>query len=199
MKNLTFTRNKCVRRYQTLMVLLTFFMFAGISVNAQTLTATISDVGCSPAPCPVNGNGAIDLTVTGGTPPYTYVWSSATSNPLTPPCESFFDLYDGLGANPVAGPDNTIVEDAVNTQGFTINGSVLTINQAVFSGGATIDEEIIDNSQQTGYIGLRTGVDHDNLLVVLVLRTCRVPLISILQSLDLKCWLTIWTTMMLPS
>ncbi len=164
MKNLSFTQNN--KRYQPLMVLLALFMFVGTTGNlyAQTLNATIVDVGCTPAPCPIDSDGSIDLTVTGGTPPYSYEWSSTTANPLTPPCASFFDLLDGTGSNPVVGPDNTIVEDAVNAQAITLNGSVLTINQAVFNGGASIDEEIINNSQQTGYIGLRTGVDHDQLV-----------------------------------
>jgi|GEM_PF-2931480 len=168
MNNLSLTQKrdkKSLKRYQPFMMLLAVFMFVGIvgNLNAQTLTATVADVSCSPAPCPIDSDGAIDLTVTGGVPPYSYEWSSTSASPLNPPCESFFDLLAGTGANPVVGPDNTIVEDAVNTQAFNLNGSVLTLNQAVFSGGASIDEEIIDNSQQTGFIGIRTGVDHDQL------------------------------------
>ena len=123
-------------------------------------------------PC---GEDATEVTVTPtfGTGPYTYAWENADGTPfdLEPCIErdwANFQSLDGVGADPVANPlpnidtDNT-VEAAINSEPFIIQGAVMTIQPLQLFGGASVDEEIINDSQETGTFALRTGVDHNQL------------------------------------
>ncbi len=172
MRNLTFTRFRGVQSpsswhqklFGALLMLCIGISFTTDTYAQITLSATVEDVSCDPVPCPMDSDGAIDLTIMGGVEPFDIQWSFNGVD--LPTCEEpAFDELDGTGFNPVpGGVDNTVVEDAIVTRNYIIQGSALTVESAVFSGGATIDEEIINNSQETSIIGLRTGVDHPQII-----------------------------------
>jgi len=178
MRNLTFTRLDCGVQslfswhHKFLGALLMLCMCVGFTTDTYaqiTLNATLQDVSCETAPCPPDADGDIDLTITGGVAPYDIQWSFNGVD--IPTCEEpAFAELDGTGSLDLMDVDNTIVEDAITTRNYVIQGSVLTVNDASFNGGATIDEEIIDSSQGglnnlgNPIIGLRTGVDHPNII-----------------------------------
>ncbi len=171
MRNLTFTHffkgdNKSLNswHHKLLGVLMVLCIGIGFTTDADaqiTLTAAISDVTCEAAPCPPDSDGNIDLMIAGGTAPYDIQWS-ANGVPI-PTCEDpAFDALEGTGENPVTpdGENNSVVEDAIDAENYIIQGSAMTVSEAIFTDG-TIDEEIIDQSQATGIVALRTGIDHD--------------------------------------
>ncbi len=171
MRNLTFTRFRGVQspsswHQKFLGALLMLCMCVGFTTDTYaqvTLSADVENVSCNPLPCPIDSDGSIDLTITGGVEPYDIQWSFNGVD--LPTCEEpAFDELNGVGSLDLGGVDNTVVEDAIATRNYIIQGSTLTVNDASFSGGATIDEEIINNSQETSIIGLRTGVDHDQII-----------------------------------
>ncbi len=171
MRNLIFTRFRGVQspsswHQKFIGALLMLCMCVGFTTDTYaqiTLSATVEDVSCDPAPCPPDADGAIDLTITGGAEPYDIQWSFNGVD--LPTCEEpAFDELDGVGSLDLGGVDNTVVEDAIATRNYIIQGSALTVNDASFNGGADIDEEIINNSQETSIIGLRTGVDHPQII-----------------------------------
>ena len=83
--------------------------------TAISTSATTTDVSCNGA-----ANGSVDLTVTGGTSPYTYTWSnSATTQDMT-----------GLSA----GKYDVTVTDA---HGCTANASVTLTEPTSLSASAT--------------------------------------------------------------
>ena len=83
--------------------------------TAISASATFTDVSCNGA-----ANGSVDLTVTGGTSPYTYIWSnSATTQDMT-----------GLSA----GKYDVTVTDA---HGCTANASVTLTEPTSLSASAT--------------------------------------------------------------
>ena len=58
-----------------LLLLIIFLFFIG-QVSAQTLTVTTSQTNASICTPPCNGTATV-VNVTGGTPPYTYAWSTS--------------------------------------------------------------------------------------------------------------------------
>ena len=58
-----------------LLVLCTCVGFTTDTSAQITLSADVEDVSCNPDPCPVDADGAIDLTITGGLAPYNIQWS----------------------------------------------------------------------------------------------------------------------------
>jgi len=135
------------------------------NANAQiTITGETDNVSCNSIPCPPDADGGIDLTVTGAAVPYVVEWSF-NGTPIPDICEepAFLEL-DGIGATDLLGVDNNDVENAILTRNYIIQGSALTVLGASFNGGAEIDEEIINNSQSTSRVALRTGVDHPDII-----------------------------------
>ncbi len=165
MKNQFFTQNTnyCWRtkwRHYTQMSLLLCMLISFVGqTKAQTLSAVVTDLSCDPAPCPV-GDGAIDLTITGGVEPYLVDWEFNGQN-LTPPCENNanFTNLSGTNADFTAGP----VAAAVNAEAYTLQGATLSVSVPIVNGGASIDENQINDSQLNGTVAVRTGVDHQGL------------------------------------
>ncbi len=101
--------------------------------NALNLAATTQDLTCNDAQ-----NGSIDLSVTGGTAPYSYDWSNgATSQDL-----------EGLSANEY----QVIVTDA---NGCT-DDLTLIINAPAAIAATTSVQDVLCNGGQTGSISLTT-------------------------------------------
>lgn len=76
-------------------------LYALSGANAPTLSANITNVSCTN-----DGNGAIDLTVSGGTSPYTFMWSNgATTEDIS--------LLAG-------GTYNVVVTDNAGCQAFAV-------------------------------------------------------------------------------
>lgn len=87
--------------------------------NALVLSGTVTDVSCYGG-----SNGVIDIAVTGGTPPYKYLWSNDKS------IEDLFNLPAGIYS--------VGIQDA---NGCTVTG-VFTINQPLFpviTNGVVVD------------------------------------------------------------
>ncbi|WP_426430274.1 gliding motility-associated C-terminal domain-containing protein [Winogradskyella sp. HB-48] len=104
-----------------------------ITIQDLELTASVTDVGCK-----LENTGAIDITVSGGKPPYTYSWSnSATSEDIS---------------NVFAGTYTVTVTDA---NGCSISDSY-TINQPSESLTSTITSttDILCHGEATGAIDL---------------------------------------------
>jgi hypothetical protein len=130
------------------------------STNCQlTVTSYINHVSV------INGNdGYIDLTVTGGTPPYTYAWNTgATTQDIysltsgvytvaistTPACPNY--TYTFYVSSPLDSSNiiiDTLYSPAIDTclnfvidsfyvAGITIQGNIVTVQWVFFGGGAT--------------------------------------------------------------
>ena len=85
-------------------------------INAPTLTFNVTDIDCNG-----NANGAIDLDITGGTAPYTQLWTTgASSEDLT-----------GLSAGSYA-------VNVTDANGCVITGSATVVEPAVLSATSTI-------------------------------------------------------------
>ena len=85
----------------------------GITVNSQiSLGSVITDVSCNGG-----SNGVINITVTGGTPTYTYNWADGTGSGSVATDED----QSGL----IAGTYNLTVTDAV----LCTENTILTVNQ----------------------------------------------------------------------
>jgi len=70
----------------------------------------------------------------------------------------FWDFADIEGAG--TGAPNPSPHDAVNAQGYTAQGAILTLAGApVLNGGATLDEYFVDDVHLNGNFAVRTGVD----------------------------------------
>jgi len=173
MRNLTFThfRGDNKSSYSWHQKLLGVFVMLCMSVgfmtdaNAQiTIVGTVENVSCNSIPCPLDADGDIDLTITGAATPYIVEWSF-NGTPIPDICEEpAFRELNGTGAEDLLGVDNNDVENAILTRNYVIQGSALTVNSATFNGGADIDEEIINDSQEGTIIALRTGVDHPGII-----------------------------------
>lgn len=84
-----------------------------------TLSVAIVNPPCPPnAAPPLNGDGEIDLTVTGGTIPYTYAWTTS----------------DGSGLNPTA-------QDQTNLTAGTYSVMVTDVNGCTASTSVTLENE----------------------------------------------------------
>jgi len=108
----------------------------------------------------------VTVTPTFGVGPYTYGWANddGTALPLPDPCTdrdwANFEDLNGTGSGNVENVNTPIVENAINSAPFVIQGAVMTVQEPVFAAGATIDEELINDSQLNGTFALRTGVNH---------------------------------------
>ena len=136
------------------------FMLIG-SLNAQLVIEGDINVDCD---CPAGGDGFLDISVSGGTPPYTYAWTLNGSEVICSPRVDFSAL-DGIGCTP-SGPGEecspvqgcAAPSNAINAQNFVVGNAVLTVSPPVANGGACIDENLIDDSTLDGFFAIRTGV-----------------------------------------
>ena len=102
----------------------------------QPTTPLLLSVAATPASCYNGNNGTVDLTPTGGTAPYTYLWSNGATTQ---------DLNSLL-----AGPYSVVVSDSNGCQA-TITDTIL--QPQPFSSSATL-QNINCYSQNTGAIDL---------------------------------------------
>ena len=131
------------------------------SLNAQLVIEGDINVDCD---CPSGGDGFLDISVSGGTPPYTYAWTLNGSEVICNPRVDFSGL-DGIGCTP-SGPGEecspvqgcAAPSNAINAQNFVIGDAVLTVSPPIANGGACIDENLIDDSTLDGFFAIRTGV-----------------------------------------
>jgi len=163
-------KNSCIKlnsnpkhhlQYAPVFLMIFYAMSIG-NIHAQALTITGEvTTDCT---CPVGEDNLIDITVTGGTPPYSFDW---TQNGLPLGCDAAVDFsaVDGItcpvenGAGcPILPPCSTTT-DAINAQGYTIQGATLTVSAPDPQGGACVDENVINDSHLPGTVALRTGVE----------------------------------------
>jgi len=140
------------------------FFCALSTTNIQAQALTIDGLVTTDCTCPIGEDNLIDITVTGGTPPYSYDW---TQNGLPLGCDAAVDFSalngvacpeeNGVGC-PVIPPCSTTT-DAINAQGYTVQGATLTVSPPDPQGGACVDENIINDSHLPGTVALRTGVE----------------------------------------
>jgi len=113
--------------------------------------------------CPSGSDGVLDISVSGGAPPYTYEW---TQNGIPIPCDNAIDfsMLDGTECPPENGAgcppaiSCTTTTDAINSQMFaTSQGSLLTVETPTPNGGACLDENEINDSHLSGTVALRIG------------------------------------------
>jgi len=144
--------------YKLLFICITFLL-AG-SLNAQLTIEADIDTNSS---CPSGSNGILDVSVSGGTPPYNYEW---TRNGIPLSCDAAIDfsVLDGIACPPENGagcpPTNscTTTTTAINNQMFTtLQGAVLTVDTPTPNGGACVDENEINDSHLSGTVALRIG------------------------------------------
>ena len=80
--------------------------------TAIVVTAVVTNVSCN-----AGTNGAVDLTVTGGVPAYTYLWSnSATSEDLTALVAGAYDVTVTDATGCTAALANTVAQPAIALQ-----------------------------------------------------------------------------------
>jgi gliding motility-associated-like protein len=92
--------------------------------NALVLSTVVTNVNCN------GGNGAVDLTVAGGTSPYTYSWSNSTSN------EDLTAVAAGTYTVTVKDANNCTATASVTvTQPTAILLNATTLNVACNGGG----------------------------------------------------------------
>ncbi len=146
--------------YQCLLVCAAFFMVGNL--NAQLVIEGDVNVDCF---CPSGGGGNfLDISVSGGTPPYTYEWTLNGSDVICSPRVDFSSL-DGIGCPP-SGPGEECApdqgcstpSDAINAQNYFIGEAVLTVSPPIANGGACVDENLINDSTLDGFFSIRTGV-----------------------------------------
>jgi len=145
---------------QKWLFLFAFFVITS-SLNAQLVIEGEITVDCA---CPADNDAFLDITVSGGTPPYTYLWTFNGSEVICSPRVDFSDL-DGIGCAPSpagqeCSPDQSCStpSDAINAQNFVIEDAVLTVGPPIAVGGACIDENTINDSTLDGFFAIRTGV-----------------------------------------
>jgi len=132
--------------------------------NIQAQALTVEGVVTTDCTCPVGEDNLIDITVTGGVPPYSYDW---TQNGLPLGCDAAVDFsaLDGTacpvenGAGCPILPPCATTTNAINAEGYTIQGATLTVSPPDPQGGACVDENLINDSHLPGTVALRTGVE----------------------------------------
>ena len=120
-----------------------YSIYSGSIVSAgYSLNPTINDISC-------NGfsDGAIDLNISGGSPPYTYVWSNnSTGSSLTNLSPGTYSVTVTDNLNCIENLNNLIVDEPL-----PISASVSTINVSCYGsndGNATI----LSNNNINSYI-----------------------------------------------
>ncbi len=146
-------------KYKRLPVLAAFLVLGNL--NAQIVIQGNANVDCS---CPAGADGFLDISVSGGTPPYTYEWTLNGSEVICSPRVDFSGLNNigcpSSGQGQECSPDQSCSDpsDAINAQNFVIGDAILTVSPPIANGGACVDENLINDSTLDGFFAIRTGV-----------------------------------------
>jgi gliding motility-associated-like protein len=121
------------------LLLIVCYLLPVAYVHSQfTITPSITN-----ATCPDSANGSINISVSGGAPPYTYLWTpnGQTSSSISgiPPNTYSVTITDNSGNDTtvvyVVGPPPITIADVQNPPHCTHNGSIIILSVSGGSGG----------------------------------------------------------------
>ena len=136
---LTKMKNLSLFCSSTKIVRIILFVFVAnvlaIGAYAQIqLTITPSNFNGYNIACFGGQNGSIDLTVTGGTPPYTYVWSNAaTTQDISNLAASFYSVevrdLNSVGVSAeITLTEPEVIKIGLTAQEYTVSGHIYNIS-----------------------------------------------------------------------